>query len=85
MEGLDGGWVMIPNSASVAHSGLDLGDRVLVKREIIVLYLCLQGGPQWACASQNCLPCRGGIGGSFTAVVKGVADKIRVCAGPLFL
>lgn len=45
MEGLDGA---VGDDAQTqplcAHSGLDLGDRVLGEEKIIVLYLCLQGG-----------------------------------------
>ena len=72
MEGLDGAVGTDAQTQPLcAHSGLDLGDRVLGEEKMIVLYLCLQRGPQWACASQNCLPCHGGLVGSFTAVVKG--------------
>lgn len=72
MEGLDGAVGTDAQTQPLCtHSGSGLGDRVLGEEKRIVLYLCLQRGPQWACASPNCVPCCGGSVGNCTAVVKG--------------
>ena len=83
MEGLDGAVGTYAQTQPLCiHSGSGLGDRVLGEEKRIVLYLCLQRGPQWACASKSLWRISGEF---YSSGLKGVADKIRVCAGPLFL